>query len=25
VGPIAIHFTINLLNLQDIVRRQMPA
>ena len=25
LGPIAIHFTINLLNLQDIVRRQMPA
>ncbi|MCS6913206.1 MAG: CPBP family intramembrane metalloprotease [Myxococcota bacterium] len=25
VAPIAIHFTINLLNLQDIVRRQMPA
>lgn len=25
LGPIAIHFTINLLNLQDIVRRQLPA
>ncbi len=24
-GPIAAHFTINLLNLQDIVRRQLPA
>lgn len=25
LGPIAVHFTVNLLNLQDIVRRQMPA
>jgi uncharacterized protein len=24
-GPIAVHFTVNLLNLQDIVRRQMQA
>lgn len=25
LGPIAVHFTVNLLNLQDIVRRQMHA
>ncbi len=25
LGPIAIHFTVNYLNLQDIVRRQMEA
>ena len=25
IGPIAIHFTVNFLNLQDIVRRQMEA
>lgn len=25
LGPIAVHFTVNLLNLRHIVRRQMPA
>lgn len=25
LSPIAIHFTVNLLNLKDIVRRQIPA
>lgn len=25
LGPIATHFVVNFLNLQDIVRRQMPA
>jgi membrane protease YdiL (CAAX protease family) len=25
MGPIAVHFTVNLLNLQDIVRRQLHA
>ena len=25
MAPIAVHFTVNLLNLQDIVRRQLPS
>lgn len=25
IGPIAVHFTVNLLNMRDITRRQLPA